>query len=259
MKPRLIITLIIATLFCPEVFGWGALGHDAIAYIAECNLTPKAKANIERYLGNRSIVYYASWMDMVRNQPHYRHTSPWHAFDIDSTGHYIPSKKRDAIKGLAITTEKLRNHKNMTDSAVADNIKILVHIVGDIHCPAHAFDAAYPQKSIKFTLNKTPYQVHSFWDGASIDHHRWNYLEYQHQLDRATPEEKEAICNSTPEDWANESAEVIRFTYSWFENGANYNNPQTLDFRLMAQDLAHPRLMKAGYRLAHLLNELFDY
>ena len=32
--------------YCGTAFGWGKSGHDAIAYIAECNLTPKARKNI---------------------------------------------------------------------------------------------------------------------------------------------------------------------------------------------------------------------
>lgn len=62
----------------------GKIGHDAIAYIAECNLTPKAKKNIEKYLGGRSIVYYASWMDQVRHTPAYRHTNTWHTNKVDT-------------------------------------------------------------------------------------------------------------------------------------------------------------------------------
>lgn len=34
---------------------WDRTRHDAIAYIAECNLTPRAKRNIARYL-DHSIV-----------------------------------------------------------------------------------------------------------------------------------------------------------------------------------------------------------
>lgn len=41
----------------------------------------------------------------------------------------------------------------MTDSAVADNIKLFVHIVGDMHCPGHAFYTGYDQKNIYFKLN----------------------------------------------------------------------------------------------------------
>ena len=41
--------------------GWGRIGHDAVAYIAECNLSPKAQRIAEKYLGH-SIVYFSSWM-----------------------------------------------------------------------------------------------------------------------------------------------------------------------------------------------------
>ena len=63
--------------YCGTAFGWGKSGHDAIAYIAECNLTPKARKNIEKYLDGRSIVYYASWMDVYRHTPAYKVTSGW--------------------------------------------------------------------------------------------------------------------------------------------------------------------------------------
>ena len=40
--------------------GWGRIGHDAVAYIAECNLSPKAQRIAEKYLGH-SIVYGLIW------------------------------------------------------------------------------------------------------------------------------------------------------------------------------------------------------
>ena len=45
---KLSVCLLTAVLscWCATAFGWGKIGHDAIAYIAECNLTPKAKKNI---------------------------------------------------------------------------------------------------------------------------------------------------------------------------------------------------------------------
>ena len=54
---KLSVCLLTAVLscWCATAFGWGKIGHDAIAYIAECNLTPKAKKNIEKYLGGRLL------------------------------------------------------------------------------------------------------------------------------------------------------------------------------------------------------------
>ena len=52
---KLSVCLLTAVLccWCATAFGWGKIGHDAIADIAECNLTPKAKKNIEKLLGGR--------------------------------------------------------------------------------------------------------------------------------------------------------------------------------------------------------------
>ena len=53
-----IFILIAVSLFanCGTAFGWGRMGHDAVAYIAECNLTPKALKRITEILDGRSLV-----------------------------------------------------------------------------------------------------------------------------------------------------------------------------------------------------------
>ena len=71
MKKSFLLLTAMLLCYCGTAFGWCKSGHDAIAYIAECNLTPKARKNIEKFLGGRSIVYYASWMALSRQTPAY--------------------------------------------------------------------------------------------------------------------------------------------------------------------------------------------
>ena len=62
------------TLFIPllcllgttRALAWGPKGHDVVAYIAECNLTPEAAEKIDKILGGASMVYWANWLD----EPH---------------------------------------------------------------------------------------------------------------------------------------------------------------------------------------------
>ncbi len=258
-KIKMILAVAFALACSFQVCAWGRLGHDAVAYIAERHLTPKAKANIERYLDNHSIVYYASWMDWVRQMPPYKHSSRWHASDVDSLGNYYPSKRRDAVEGMKETYNRLSRHKEMTDSAVADNIKLFVHIVGDMHCPGHAFYTGYDQKNIKFKLNTRNSQVHDFWDNCVLDQHPWQYQEYAEQLDRFTDKEIGEMQKGTPEEWATESGKAITKTYGWFEDGRQYDKAETYRLILSGEKIAHDRIVRAGYRLARLLNEIFDY
>ena len=56
MKKNFLLLTAVLLCWCGSAFAWGKSGHDAIAYIAERHLTPKAKKNIEKYLDGRSIV-----------------------------------------------------------------------------------------------------------------------------------------------------------------------------------------------------------
>ena len=98
MKKSFLLLTAMLLCYCGTAFGWGKSGHDAIAYIAECNLTPKARKNIEKYLDGRSIVYYASWMDLYRHTPAYKVTSGWHGDMVDADGKYVPNAKGDAVQ-----------------------------------------------------------------------------------------------------------------------------------------------------------------
>ena len=143
MKKTLFLLSAALILCFDSAFGWGKMGHDAIAYIAECHLTPKAKKTIEKYIGT-SIVHYASWMDAYRFEPQYAHTSLWHTAWVDDNDEYDPTRKPDgnAIKGIEDTMELLRDYKSLDDSTVVVSIKYLVHLVGDMHCPTHVSTAA---------------------------------------------------------------------------------------------------------------------
>lgn len=196
---KLSVCLLTAVLscWCATAFGWGKIGHDAIAYIAECNLTPKAKKNIEKYLGGRSIVYYASWMDQVRHTPAYRHTNTWHTNKVDAGGNYVPDPEGDAMTFLDDCIAKVEDYRNQNDSTVTVSIRFIVHLVGDMHCPGHVKYPCY--KSFKFTLSGKEYGLHNYWDEWALTlSNKWHYLEYGHQLDRCSKRENAISPKACP-------------------------------------------------------------
>ena len=150
MKKSLLLLGGALVLFSNSAFGWGKMGHDAIAYIAECNLTPKAKKTIEKILGH-SIVYYATWMDEWRAEPGYEHTSAWHTASVDKNLVYAPRPKGDVIFALEDAIAKLQDYKQQDDSTVVMSLRCIIHFVGDMHCPVHVKYA--DQKSYNVYLN----------------------------------------------------------------------------------------------------------
>ena len=260
MKKTLFLLSAALILCFDSAFGWGKMGHDAIAYIAECHLTPKAKKTIEKYIGT-SIVHYASWMDAYRFEPQYAHTSLWHTAWVDENDEYDPTRKPDgnAIKGIEDTMELLRDYKSLDDSTVVVSIKYLVHLVGDMHCPAH----------IKYTTHNTKYDVlfedkyhkphkfpiHSVWDNEIITVSRiWSVSEWADELDRLPKSDKQAIAAGTPRDWLHDAAVCCEVQFEWAKPDARLGQ----DFLNKALPLVESQIRKAGYRLARLLNGLFD-
>lgn len=259
-KHLLILFSFIAVAFHP-VSAWNRVGHDAITYIAECHLTPRAKANIERYLDGKSIVYHASWLDLVRMTPAYGHTYKWHGSTVTPEGKYMrrTSGNKDAVIAADTTIAKLKNHRQMTDSAVAVDIKILIHVIADMHCPGHVSFTDHPQGKFKFKLENTEHLFHQYWDGAPDLCHKWYYTDYQYQLDRHTGTERESMSRGTPLEWTEENAAICRAIYDWVKPGDTLDRAQSYDFILKSGELVDSQIVKAGYRLARLLNEIFDY
>lgn len=261
MKKLLILFFFAGLLNAGNAFGWGREGHETIAKIAERNLTKKAKKRIEKYLGGHSIVYYAKWMDEYRHTPEYAFTSAWHVVPVNAELCYEDSMltpKGNAIYGLEQAVENLKNYRNLPDSAVAVNLKYIIHLVGDMHCPGHVI---YTTHNINYNVlfedkfhKPHKFHIHSVWDNEVITTARiWSVSEWADELDRVRKSEKRAIAAGAPRDWLHDNAVTCEVQFEWAQPDARLGQ----DFLNQAVPLVEHQIRKAGYRLARMLNELF--
>lgn len=247
-----------------SAMAWGGLGHRTIAEIAERNLTAEAKANIERYTKGTPLAEYAVWMDKIRkDDEHHRiATRGWHASVVDEnckTSQEIRNKHRqgrDAVTGLIELERMLQEREKLSDSVVMFAIKCIVHMVGDMHCPAHLryadnrndgkFDITYFGK--KSTLHKV-------WDTSVLTHEYkgWSYREYADKLNKLPKGKVKRLTKGWYEDWLEESGRLIRPSIAWAAEGAELDE----EFQTKAFPLAEEMVVKSGYRLAKVLNTLF--
>ena len=244
-------------MVCGPAFGWGREGHETIAKIAENNLNPSAKKKIEKCLGNHSIVYFAKWMDDYRHTPEYGFTSKWHVANVDNNLKYLPNEKDgDALIGLNQAVEALSNWKELSDSAVAVNLKYVIHLVGDMHCPMHI--VYLPKNTVKghyfVEWKGKQYDMHVMWDGSIFDaYYKWSFLDMAYLVDTASEKEIKEITKGDIYDYAESSARDSWPVVDQYKAGDKIPRSYATDIR----PVLFSQLRNGGYRLAAIFNEIF--
>ncbi|MDE6702423.1 MAG: S1/P1 nuclease, partial [Muribaculaceae bacterium] len=224
MKKSIISSLFLTVLFL-NAFAWGQKGHDVTAYIAEQHLTPTTRAAVESMLDGKSIVYWANWLDNASHQPDMAYTKTWHYKNIDEGVRYEEAPANPA--GDAVTAIKSRI-EILTDSTSSDRdrllaLKILVHVVGDLHMPlhmGHATDLGGNRVKVKF-FNRDN-NLHSVWDSSLPEAARkWSYTEWQQQIDRLNPAQEAEVISGSIDDWAKETVNIASDVYLYFQPDFN--------------------------------------
>lgn len=267
MKRSALLILVIMLFDLSVANAWGPTGHDVVAAIAEQHLTPKAKRKINKILDGHSIVHYSSWMDNIQNSPYwengYNKTKTWHYANVDEGHTYQTMEKNkdgDVITGLEFLTDEMKNnYKSLTDSMKVDYLKMIVHMVGDLHCPMHAgrlSDRGGNGVKVKWFGQNT--SLHSVWDSKIVESaKRWSYSEWTDNLDRKDRRYRKDISKGTYEEWFSETVENAAEIYEYVE-ALNKETPNlsyqfVYDFTPMLEE----QLLNGGYRLAAVLNYIF--
>ena len=260
MKRFLLMLTVALTLSGAKVFAWDGRGHSAIAYIAERHLTPRAKANIEKYTGERSIVSYASWMDKNRHSKGYEMTHVWHVdywtddLRHDENGNPLPPASVSQVKRII---GEMPDFRILDDSTVNINIKYLVHLVGDMHCPVHVdFPKSRPM-NVNVLGKKT--RFHKLWDGGitAIKHNGMSPMMLAAELDTFDGQAIAAVQAGTPDDWYKGAVEAAEQTFALLPKEKNAVLT-TENYFNDAITVVDTQLRNAGYRLAYVLNLIFD-
>jgi len=154
-------------------------------------------------------------------------------------------------------------------------LKMLIHLVGDIHQPLHCitlYNELFPKGDLggnKFVVfYQTLKNLHSIWDSGiglyNMDFDRpLNSSSYKvlNELARnITQEYNEGYFGSRaqnlkPNDWANESYNLaIKYSYSDLVNGSNINNNR--NYVTAARKIARQQIALAGYRLKNMIKKI---
>lgn len=242
-----------------SAFGWGQKGHDVTAYIAEKNLTPTTLEKVTELLDGKSIVYWANWLDNASHTPEYAYSKTWHYKNIDADMEYEEAPLHpdgDIVRAIYQQVEILKN----PDSSKSDRqlaLKIVGHLMGDIHQPmhmGHASDLGGNRWTINYFGRDS--NLHSIWDSSVPESaHKWTYTEWENQINRANPEEITIIlAEGNPDRWGQETFEICKRVYALTPQGTKISYDYVSDWTPVVEE----QLLRGGLRLADVLNSIFD-
>lgn len=241
-----------------SAFAWGQKGHDTTAAIAEKHLTPATAAAIDSLLEGKSIVYWANWLDNASHTPAYAYTKTWHYKNIDEDQEYAtaPSLESGTIVTALNEQIPLLSSSDITDDEKALALKIVVHLMGDIHQPMHmgrASDLGGNRRTVK-VFNRDA-NLHSTWDSTMPESaHKWSYTEWVDQIDRASQEQQAWIIEGDPYSWGEETYLICRDIYEASPEGYNISYDYIADWT----PIIETQFLRGGLRLADVLNKAFD-
>lgn len=254
---RLFFTAVMALMIVPNAFGWGQKGHDVVAYVAEQNISCRVARKVAKVLEGHSLVYYANWMDNASHTPEYAHTSTWHYANVDEGYTYqtMPkNEKGDVVQAVIQLTEQLKKG-GMTPQEESVALRMLIHLVGDLHCPMHAgHKSDLGGNLVEVLYFGKPQKLHSIWDSALVESaHNWGYTEWQREIDRQPRKEDKKLQQGSVEEWFSETVELSKGVYKDMPEGAKISYDEVAKYA----PLIEQQLLKGGLRLARLLEEIY--
>lgn len=262
---RLCVVVLLLLVSVPQVWGWGRYGHQVVARIAEARLTPSTAAQVKDLLGTETLIDVAPWADAYRAD--HRETGPWHYVDIPSSQQSYDRERdcpaaagggewRDcAVDRIPYFVARLKD-RSLSQSDRAFALKMVVHLVGDLHQPFHAIGDAHGGNGIHvsyfgstqcgehYTCN-----LHGIWDEQLLERRHMDQKDFTAALEKTIAQKHwDEVSQANPVVWANEAHKLgVSFMVS---DGAVIGQ----DYYDSASPAVDRQLAVAGIRLARILN-----
>lgn len=263
MKSRLfkqVIFLALLVYLPAQSMAWGMLGHRVVGQIAESHLNAKAKATLKSILGNETLAMGSNWADFVKSDKTYDYLYNWHFINLagglnqgDIERILKADTAVDAYTKVDFLVKELKK-KNLAKAQKIIYIRLLVHIIGDLHQPMHTGHLEDKGgNDVKVTWFGKNSNLHSVWDTELPESQQLSYTEYTQAINFCTPTQKNTWQRTPINAWITETYGMAQTIYSGVTPG------DKLSYRYIYDniDTVNSQLLKGGVRLAGVLNQLF--
>jgi len=270
-----------------EILRWGKDGHAMTAIVAQYFVSDVTQAAISELIPNGDMAAIASWADEIRHEPAFAWSADLHFIDIvdyNCTFLYNRDCKNDwCVAGAIANYTKRAVNMSLSLEQRSEALKFVVHFVGDIHQPLH----------VGWTTDRGGNTIHVHLDFGNIHntenlHAVWDEYMIYYRMDANFSGNHTLWAESTiakiesgkfqgetvgswlkcpygepypcTTEWAQESIGFSCSNAYRYKNGELVKSGNTLyeDYYERNIEVVEIGLARGGYRLAWLLNMMFD-
>ena len=235
---------------------WGPTGHRTIGEIAETHLSKKAKKQIDNLLRGEGLAFVSTFGDEIKSDKQYDKFYNWHFVNFPFDTKYEDSDKSpkgDIVSGIDFCIKTLKD-PGSSDKDKVFYLKLLVHLIGDLHQPLHVGRSEDKGgNDIKVKWHYKSSNLHRVWDSEMIESWNMSYTELADNIPNLSKEQIKVVQSGSVLDWTYESQALAKKVY------ASAKMDDKLSYRYSYQHLDEVRsqLQKSGIRLAKVLNDIF--
>lgn len=263
---RLALAMLLALVFVASSGAWGRDGHAIVASIAWRELSPEARQEIKKLLGESSLPEIASWADIVRREPNYQWSGPMHYVNmpIDATAY---DHERDCPpEGCVVSAidrfSSILKDRSASPQERGEALMFVVHFVGDIHQPLHGGRAEdRGGNSIDLTFLGENTNLHRIWDSGILNassEEAWperadRLYETIDEMDRVA-----WLADASGTNWQDSAGRWAFESHHLAERFAYKIEPNSVvgtEYVRETAPVAELRLKQAGIRLASVLED----
>ena len=235
---------------------WGKTGHRVVGEVASKYISKNTRTSLDKILEGQSLAYVSTYADEIKSDKKYSKYNAWHYANLDLNETYQSSYKNpngDIVKAIKKSIEILK-FKSSTKNEKQFYLKLLVHLVGDLHQPLHLGkkeDRGGNDIDILWFGKKT--NLHRLWDSDIIDSSKFSFTELSHNLPIISLEKRKKITSSSIDSWIQETHALTKKIYMELPENRNLG----YEYSYENFEIIRYQLLKAGLRLAFILDDIF--
>jgi hypothetical protein len=217
-------------------------------------MNKKARAALSKILDGQSLPMASTWMDEVRSDSTFDFMTDWHWVTVPAGKSYeqtIKNPNGDLIQTLERVIAELRS-KKYSGEEERQRLRILIHLVGDIHQPLHVGDRDdRGGNNVQVMWFRDPSNLHRIWDSDLIDDTKLSFTELAQSLEKPDEHDVRQWQRSSVAEWARESQSYHQQVYDTGNGRLGYR------YSYVNFPIVRHRLLQAGVRLAGILNDIY--